>query len=431
MWKTPLSILAIIVLATTPINVYAQKQASSGQTADVLPEGSKAPLFTATAHSGRTVDLADFLGKGPIVLNFWSIYCDSCVDEMLSLQKLEDKYGGKGLTILAINEDINISRERIQRFLERLERFRGKVTYPILFDRDSTIFNSFKGDYLPTLVLIDRDGKIVSTSRGYTEQSEPDILATIENLVSPESAATPEKPPAGAAKVQFLSVTGMASLCGFYNGGKWTRSFTGNNSFGQEVELTRELARRDATRRTVLDALDAQGIKLFSNKPLRGCIDEAGIHIDRDPLDTGDPASNVLRLLNYPDFFTAANEQEKLIGNMYYVARTVRIDVEALSEELASSGYLFRPTRIKFTYVNMTSLDRKAFLQSLLGQSRFIGSFENPVITPHSTSQVFEVYTTSQGFADEIQDMDFSDLQVFVEQVTPSSLELEIWKKAD
>lgn len=431
MWKILLTILAVNVLATAPINVYALEQAAPVGTVDFLPEGSAAPLFKATDHSGRTIDLADFLGRVPVVLNFWSIYCDSCVEEMLSLQKLEDKYGGKNLAILAINEDINISQDRIRRFLERLERFQGKVTYPILFDQDSAIFNSYRGNLLPTLVLINRDGKIVSTFRGYIAESEPDILATIEGLVSPEIRATPEKPPAGTAKVQFSSVAGMASLCGFYDGGKWKKSFTGNDSFGRELELTRELARRDAARQTILYALNAQGIKLFSNRPLRGCIDEAGIHLNRDPFDTGDPASNILNLLNYSDFFTTTSEQEKLVGNTYYVTRTVRIDVEALSKELASSGYLFSPTRIKFTYVNMTPLDRKEFLQSLLSQSRFIGNFENPVITPHSTSQVFEVYTSSQEFADEILSMDFSDLQVFVEQVTPSSLELEIWKKAE
>ncbi len=172
MWKILLTILAVNVLATAPINVYALEQAAPVGTVDFLPEGSAAPLFKATDHSGRTIDLADFLGRVPVVLNFWSIYCDSCVEEMLSLQKLEDKYGGKNLAILAINEDINISQDRIRRFLERLERFQGKVTYPILFDQDSAIFNSYRGNLLPTLVLINRDGKIVSTFRGYTAERD-------------------------------------------------------------------------------------------------------------------------------------------------------------------------------------------------------------------------------------------------------------------
>jgi hypothetical protein len=76
----------------------------------------------------------------------------------------------------------------------------------------------------------------------------------------------------------------------------------------------------------------------------------------------------------------------------------------------------------------MSRLDQKQFLLSLLSQSRFIGAYENPVFTPHSTSQVFTVYTSAQGFADEILEMDFGELSVFVEDVTPSSLDLEVWK---
>ena len=430
MWKIIFNILAVTVMATIPLNGYAREQPSPTGHTEFLPEGSNAPLFKAVDQSGQTVDLANLLGKGPVVINFWSIYCDSCVDEMISLQKLEDKYRGEGLSILAVNEDIRISRDRIRRFLERLERFRGKVTYPLLFDEDSAIFKSYLGNYLPTLVLIDRNGKIVSTFRGYTVESEPDVLAKIESLVSTEIEPARE-PPSGTENIQVSTVTGSASLCGFFDGGKWKRSFTGNDSFAQEVELTRELARRDATREAILNTLNGMGIKLFSNKPMRGCIDDEGIHLDRDPLDTGDPASNILNLLSYSDFFTTADEQEKLVGNDYFVTRTVRADVADLAGELTSLGYLFTPMRIEFTYVNMTSLDQKEFLGSLLRQSRFIGTFENPVITPYSTSQVFEVYTSSQGFADEILEMDFSNLQVFVEQVTPSSLELEIWKKGE
>jgi hypothetical protein len=221
----------------------------------------------------------------------------------------------------------------------------------------------------------------------------------------------------------------MASLCGFYDEGKWQKSFTGNDSFEQELALTRELAGRDATRQTVVESLRTLGVVLYSNEPIRGCIDSLGIHLDRDPFDTQDPVSNLLGAINYSSYFSELDEQEKLIGNIFYISRTAEVSVESLDGTLKSLGYLFEPLRIEFTYVNMTSLDQKEFLQSLLRQSMFIGKVENPVFTSHSTSQVFEVFTSSQGFADEILGMDFTDLSVFVEEVTPTSLELEIWKQ--
>ena len=76
----------------------------------------------------------------------------------------------------------------------------------------------------------------------------------------------------------------------------------------------------------------------------------------------------------------------------------------------------------------MSPLDQKQFLGTLLRNSKYIGRFEEPVFTPTSTSQIFEVYASSQGFADELLSIDFGELNVFVEEVTPTSLELEVWK---
>jgi hypothetical protein len=170
------------------------------------------------------------------------------------------------------------------------------------------------------------------------------------------------------------------------------------------------------------------GIKLYSFEPMEGCISSNGIHLSRDPFDTKDPTSNLLSLINYSDFFETVQEQEMLIEKTYYTTRQVRISMDSLTSEMESLGYLFEPLQITFTYVNMSPLDRKEFMVSLLTSSKYVGRFEMPVFTPHSTSQIFEVYTSSQGFADEILGIDFGSLKVFVEEVTPTSLELEIWK---
>jgi hypothetical protein len=136
----------------------------------------------------------------------------------------------------------------------------------------------------------------------------------------------------------------------------------------------------------------------------------------------------MLGLINYSTFFETIEEQEMLIDKTYYVTRQARVSMDSLSSELKSFGYLFDPLQITFTYVNMSPLDQKEFLIALLSSSKYIGRLEDPVFTIHSTSQVFEVYTSSQGFADEILGIDFGSLKVFVEEVTPTSLELEVWK---
>jgi peroxiredoxin len=411
-----------------PLVAEAQSTTVEPSPTELLAPGTSAPSFIVPDIKDRPVDLDQYLGKSPLVISFWSIYCDSCVDEMLALQKLEDKYQGQGLVILAVNEDIRVPLERIRRFVERLEKFRGKITYPLLFDEGSEIFNAYNASTLPTLVLIDRNGKIAGYSRGFDPEGEIDLLASIETLVKGEEGQTVQITAPPGERSEFITVNGEAALCGFFDSTGWRKSFSGSDSLDQEMQLTRELSRRAATRQTITEAIRMLGIKLYSFDLMKGCISPNGIHLSRDPFDTKDPTSNLLGLINYSGFFETMEEQEMLIDKTYYTTRQVRVLMDSLSNELKSFGYLFDPLRITFTYVNMSRLDQKEFLGSLLASSKYIGQFETPVFTHISTSQVFEVYTSSQGFADEILGIDFGKLQVFVEEVTPTSLELEVWK---
>jgi peroxiredoxin len=173
----------LVVCFFLPLLAEAQNTTVEPSATELLARGTAAPSFIIPDIKNRPFDLDQYLGKSPLVISFWSIYCDSCVDEMLSLQKLEDKYQGQGLVILAVNEDIRVPLERIRRFVERLEKFRGKITYPLLFDEGTEVFNAFKVSTLPTLVLIDRNGNIAGYSRGFDSEGELDLLASIEALV--------------------------------------------------------------------------------------------------------------------------------------------------------------------------------------------------------------------------------------------------------
>ena len=428
MHKRPLMYAILAVLLFVPLLAEAQSTTGEPSPTKLLAPGTTAPSFIVPDIQARPVDLDQYLGKSPVVISFWSIYCDSCVDEMLALQKLEDKYQGQGLVILAVNEDIRVPLERIRRFVERLEKFRGKISYPLLFDEGSEIFNAFNASTLPTLVLIDRNGKIAGYSRGFDPEGEIDLLASIETLVKGEEGQTITVTPRPGERSEFITVNGEAALCGFFDSTGWRKSFSGSDSLDQEMQLTRELSRRAATRQTITEAMRMLGIKLYSFDLMKGCISPNGIHLSRDPFDTKDPTSNLLGLINYTNFFETIEEQEMLIDKTYYTTRQVRVSMDNLASALESFGYLFEPLRITFTYVNMSRLDQKEFLGSLLENSKYIGRFDIPEFTHISTSQVLEVYTSSQGFADEILGIDFGHLKVFVEEVTPTSLELEVWK---
>lgn len=116
-------------------------------------EGGQAPApLVLPDLAGRDVDLSAF--KGEVVLvNFWATWCEPCREEMPSLQRLQQKLGGKGLRVLAVN--VGEGAPRIRQFLERTP-----VALTILRDADSEAMKAWRVRMLPASFLVDRRGML-------------------------------------------------------------------------------------------------------------------------------------------------------------------------------------------------------------------------------------------------------------------------------
>ena len=68
--------------------------------------GQQSPTWPGMADMDGTMrTLEQHLGKDVIMLDFWSIYCVSCVQEMPSLVALYDKYKDQGFEIYGVSLD--------------------------------------------------------------------------------------------------------------------------------------------------------------------------------------------------------------------------------------------------------------------------------------------------------------------------------------
>lgn len=121
--------------------------------------GSPTPnAFTLPDAGGRPVSLGRFLGKAPVLLAFWATWCPHCAESVPVLNRLHAAQGKRGLRILAINYEE--SPEAVNAFI------RSKmVRYPVLFDSDGRVAQSYGVVGIPTYILINRHGTVVF--RGY------------------------------------------------------------------------------------------------------------------------------------------------------------------------------------------------------------------------------------------------------------------------
>jgi thiol-disulfide isomerase/thioredoxin len=125
--------------------------------------------------AGRDVDLSSF--KGEVVLvNFWATWCEPCREEMPSLQRLQQKLGGKGLRVLAVN--VGEGAARIRQFLERTP-----VSLSILRDADSDVMKAWRVRMLPASFLVDRRGKLRYQIVGEADYDDPVQQAPVLELL--------------------------------------------------------------------------------------------------------------------------------------------------------------------------------------------------------------------------------------------------------
>lgn len=145
----------------------------------VLQEGDNAVGFTGVDLLGNPVDIRPLIGKQVIVLKFGSIYCSSCVKSITTLAELQKKYDRDKLKVVGINLDI-YGMFRVKRFYRG---YRELVNYPVLVDEGLNISRTYGVATLPSIVIINKEGKISRTMIGYQESELESIMEYARSLV--------------------------------------------------------------------------------------------------------------------------------------------------------------------------------------------------------------------------------------------------------
>ena len=141
--------------------------------------GSTAPDFSAKAldGSGATRTLANYKGK-IVLLNVWATYCVPCKVEMPSFERLHQKYGSKGLAIVAVSIDAPGKEKEILAFAKQLG-----LTFEIVHDPDGNIQTQYQTTGVPETFVIDTKGMIVKKVIGAEDWMSGANRAVIASLL--------------------------------------------------------------------------------------------------------------------------------------------------------------------------------------------------------------------------------------------------------
>jgi thiol-disulfide isomerase/thioredoxin len=128
--------------------------------------GSTAPAVKVQTLDGKQVDLAQYIGKTPMLIEFWATWCPNCRELMPTLLDVEKKYGSK-VKFVALAVAINQSPERVRRFLAA-----HPLPHETFFDANGDAAGAFDAPATSYVVVIDKTGRVVYTGLGGKQDLE-------------------------------------------------------------------------------------------------------------------------------------------------------------------------------------------------------------------------------------------------------------------
>ncbi len=112
-----------------------------------------------TAVDGTQVDLSKMRGK-VVLIDFWATWCPPCRAEVPDVVATYKKYHDKGFDVLGISLDQD--KDALMSFTKE-----NGMVWPQAFDGkgwDSSISSSFGITEIPTMWLVGKDGKVITTN---------------------------------------------------------------------------------------------------------------------------------------------------------------------------------------------------------------------------------------------------------------------------
>ena len=160
-----------------------------------LTIGSKAPDFHALTIDGepRPKTLADYRGS-VVLLNIWATWCGPCVVEMPSIQRLHDRFGARGLKIVAVSVDNPGTQDGIRAFRDKYG-----LTFEILHDPTFRIKRIYQTTGVPETFIIAEDGTIRRKYIGADDWDSEANQALIAALLGAPRPVTGDTLAAGAS----------------------------------------------------------------------------------------------------------------------------------------------------------------------------------------------------------------------------------------
>lgn len=152
-------LIAALVL-TSIFGVQAQEKDLDARYAQgLLTPGTVAPDFTLRTYDGKDIRLSQYRGDY-VVLDFWASWCPDCRKAIPEVKALFEDFRDYNVSFLGISYDTDRT-AWVKTYWDKYQMTWTQVSELKKWKKETMTDRLYKIDWIPTMYLIDPDGKVV------------------------------------------------------------------------------------------------------------------------------------------------------------------------------------------------------------------------------------------------------------------------------
>jgi len=118
---------------------------------------------------------SEFKGQ-VLLLDLWASWCEPCKESLPFYEELQKRYGDKGLQVIAVSVDDNL--KAANEFADK-----NKLKLQLLWDPKKELVKLLDVKAIPTMLLIDQNGKVLFRERGFLKNTKENIEKSIPQFL--------------------------------------------------------------------------------------------------------------------------------------------------------------------------------------------------------------------------------------------------------
>src|SRR5467141_4604508 len=131
-----------------------------------IPVGETPPAVTLESLSGDSVALSQWIGKKPVIVEFWATWCPICAELLPRMEAAQKKYGDRA-EFLVVAVAVNQSKNTVRRHLDQ-----HPMPFTFLWDGNGSAVRAFQAPATSYVAVMDAKGKVVYTGVGADQEIE-------------------------------------------------------------------------------------------------------------------------------------------------------------------------------------------------------------------------------------------------------------------